>query len=655
MMRTDGGAVAVLFRASGAGATFVAAATTAWFLASRRFASPRDVAVLKLLRRQFEERGLHPLSFLPADAMRSFDLARASEVFLFASFVLLAVLASTWIAAAAVAPAIALLHRVSTDRGASVWTVAYPLAALVAPLAPVLLELALARGFYGRAARLAVVVATMAVVWLALLAVLRRADRVAAFAKRAGAAAAVLAALTLGGGTLGAVARLGGRDSSLPAARGRPNVLLVSIDSLRPDHLHCYGYPRPTSPTIDRLAAEGALFRTVVSPTTWTLPSHLTLLSGLAPERHGVVTDYQRLDAEAPMLADVLAREGYATAGFVGGPYLDGAYGFARGFEHYDDYSVVKAAHADSHSGVSSPRLVELVRGWLEEWRAEEPRRPFFVFLHLWDVHYHWKPPPPYDRLFDADYRGSISGDPARDLEILRRGDERDLARLIALYDGEIAFTDEHLGRLVDALGGLGVLDDTLVIVTSDHGDEFLEHGQLGHRHNLYDETLLVPLVVRHPPRVAKGAVVDEQVRLMDVPVTILALTETRAPLELGAPGPHAHAPRDLSPLLGGRKPDGEKPPAAFSDLEGRLASVRTAEWKLISEPNAPVASELYDLVRDPAEKRNLVSTQGSAAQALAAELGAWRTAAAAHGAFSDSIELSAEQEERLRALGYLE
>jgi arylsulfatase A-like enzyme len=253
------------------------------------------------------------------------------------------------------------------------------------------------------------------------------------------------------------------RTRGLLESRGEahgPNILLISIDSLRSDHLSCYGYHRTTSPIIDRLSQEGVRFETVVAPTSWTLPSHLTMLTSLAPEQHGVVQSRQYLPRRIDTLAEVLRRSGYATAAIVSGPYVESRYGFAQGFDTYDDYTIVASTHEESHSAVTSPRLVKEAMIWLHRW-VENERPPFFIFLHMWDVHYDYIPPAPYDRMFDANYDGDItSRNFSFNPDIRPDMDPRDLQHLIALYDGEIRYTDSHIGRIVTLLEEFGVLED---------------------------------------------------------------------------------------------------------------------------------------------------------------------------------------------------
>ena len=403
---------------------------------------------------------------------------------------------------------------------------------------------------------------------------------------------------------------------SCTESRRPPNILLISIDSLRSDHLGSYGYFRNTSPNLDKLAAEGARFETAIAPSPWTLPSHVTMLTGRHPAAHGVTTNRRRLGEDIPTLAEVLRVAGYATAGFVSGPYLRDDFGYDRGFEIYDQSMAALSPDA-SREGISSPQLIEALLGWLGEHQAESPERPFFAFLHLWDVHYDFAPPPPWDTLFDPGYEGSIDG---RYVESLGKGlSERDLAHVIALYDGEIGFTDSQLGRLFAAMETRGLRPDTLIIVTADHGEEFLEHGKIGHAMEVFDESLRVPLIFSFPGKIQPGLVIEEQVRLMDLPRTILGLAGIEAP-QIGMPPDAPLQDKDLSPwlredLLQGGFPELIAFPENRTWGSGKT-SVRTASDKLIRDGKIDYY-EVFDLRADPREKNKRTGEGDALARTL--------------------------------------
>ena len=660
--------LALLFLVSGASAVIVAVVNVCVLAASSEVALLRDLALLvAVLGRPGVPRLFGDVPFsapiLAALLNHPFALHDPLPLLEFLGLATLATLLVGWMAAALAAPLVVLVARLlrqRADHRAACWwwRRAYPLGVLAAFTAPAALPAAHAalRGS-GPGAIAAATLAVALAAWVVLLLWLRRPGPVRRLLRRVVVASAGIAVVIASGAAV-AAALWGGLRAPRESAGGRPNVLLVSIDSLRPDHLHCYGAEHDTSPVIDALARDGTRFQTVVSPSSWTLPAHLTLLTGLPPERHGVVDDATRLRGDALFLTEVLWQAGYTTAGFVSAPYLDAMYGFSQGFDLYDDYSIAKRSFEASQHGSTSPLLLGIFDAWLERWNADGRERPFFAFLHMWDVHYDYTPPPPYDTMFDPDYRGSVTGE---DFELgtqVHVGmDPRDLAHVVALYDGEIRYTDHYLGLVLERLRALGILDQTIVVVTADHGDEFLEHGRKGHKQALYDESILVPLIIRYPGTVPAGRVVNEQVRLMDVGPTILTLAGLPRPADFGAAGTGPYAARDLGPWVTA-PPDRRPPPLpAFSDLVGDapvpLASIRTPDLKLIQEQGAGGREELYALASDPGERTNLLPGAAPAVVPLQQELSDWRTT------WSDrhlaaAATLDEEHRERLRALGYL-
>jgi len=335
-----------------------------------------------------------------------------------------------------------------------------------------------------------------------------------------------------------------GRPDDTP----RLNIVLISIDSLRADHLGCYGYERDTSPAIDALGAESTLFRNAISQAPWTLPSHASLLTSLYSRTHGADDPDRQLPPTAATLASTLRSAGYSTHGVVSGVFMHSRFGFATGFDSYDDNSA-RGGHRLSHGAVTSPDTNARAAATLD---TVEP--PFFLFVHYWDVHYDYIPPAPYDTKFDPDYDGSVTAEHfMKNPEIHREMDSRDLQHVVALYDGEIGWVDEHIGKLIAELKRRELWDDTIVVLTSDHGDEFFEHGEKGHQHSLYQELLHVPLIVRVPGFAARQ--VDARVELIDVMPTLLDLVSVSAPSGLQG--------RSLAPVLRG---EALEPRPAFAE-----------------------------------------------------------------------------------------
>jgi arylsulfatase A-like enzyme len=390
-------------------------------------------------------------------------------------------------------------------------------------------------------------------------------------------------------------------------AEKHPNVLLISIDMLRPDHLRAYGYGQDTSPNIDAMAREGVLFANHFASSSWTLPSHAALFTSLPDSLHGCTDTDKVLDDSAVTLAERFLAAGYATAGFFSGPYLHPAFGLGQGFEHYEDcasyaakidgrppseWAMDKGVMLESHQDVTNERVYGAVKKWLDA----RPSRPFFLFAHFFDVHFDFTPPPPYDKKFDPDYQGWVDGKNfmfSDDYE--KNMPPRDFQHLLALYDGEIAWTDSFIGRLRADLEKAGILDDTVIVITSDHGTEFFEHGDKGHRKTLHDEVIRIPLVVRYPKKLPRGMKIEDLSRGIDVGPTVLELA--------GFPPPADVLGTSLVPEI--QNPGTRVVGRVVSELNsvGRnLRSVRTLKWKLVDKIGA---SEhwYFDLQRDPAER----------------------------------------------------
>jgi len=441
------------------------------------------------------------------------------------------------------------------------------------------------------------------------------------------------------------------REAASPAVAPNYNVILISIDSLRSDHLSAYGYERDTSPTIKALADQGVLFRHNSSTTAWTLPGHMSMLTGKSLLGHGVISDDRSLTPDVSTMAESFRDAGYATHAIVSAPYVEQRYGFGRGFDSYDDHSINFATHGESYKSVTAP----LVQQKAEEWLGEHSQERFFLFLHYWDVHYDYSPGPPYDKMFDPDYRGSINGDnfyfnPA----VNRNMDPRDLAHIVALYDGEIRLVDDHLAMLRGTLARLGVADRTILIVTADHGDEFFEHGRKGHHRTLYDEILRVPLVIYVPGVQPTRSIVETETSIIDIMPTALSLTGIDIPVDVEG--------TDLVGVAFGAEQEWDR--ATLSELYrlGSLnvqTSLRRVDSKVIHHFNRRLI-ERYDLAEDPGEQRP-DSLAAPLADSLLGELtGAlnvlWPTYyGRVHEDGVNDLAIDDETQRRLEKLGYLE
>lgn len=436
----------------------------------------------------------------------------------------------------------------------------------------------------------------------------------------------------------------------------RINLVIILVDTLRADHLGCYGYERPTSPNIDRLASGGTLFENAVSQSSWTLPSAASLLTGLYPMRHQAVWRKAQLPLARITLAEVLSAEGYATGAVVSHSLVSSDHDLDQGFDFFDE------THISGHAGISSPGVTDVAVRWLRENRGQ----PFFLFLHYFDPHYAYLEHEGYE--FGQRYEGWVDPKaPFRTIQTQRgRLDQGDIEFLRDRYDGEIAFTDHHIGIVLGELDRLGLTERTVVVLVGDHGEEFLDHGWLGHTTHLYEEIVRVPLIVHHPGMNGLPDRVAEPVELIDVLPTVLAMSGVDS-VPAGIDG------RNLLAMLEGRAPADTTAfsevclrslHANASDASGRtsldLKCLRCGRWKLIHDA-ARQSWELYDLPVDPAEEEDLASTaprslMDGLRNQLVERAAALERLARVENAVCDSIVgVDPEREERLRALGYVQ
>lgn len=443
-----------------------------------------------------------------------------------------------------------------------------------------------------------------------------------------------------------------------------PNVILISVDTLRADHLGCYGYTRDTSPNIDRLAKSGVRFTQAMSQASWTLPSHMSIMTSQYPHVHGVEVAQQALPEDATTLAKVLSRSGYETAAFISWIYVARKFGFAQGF---DEFTELLPPEDQIDSTTRASFKAEQVTNRVNEWLAREHPRPFFLFVHYFDPHLNYEPPPPYDRMFDPAYTGAALGS----YEWIRpyikganavpqKIDARDRDFVESLYDGEIRYTDYHLGRFLSAVDKAVGLDRCLIVFTSDHGEEFNDHGSMeGHQWTLYEETIHVPLVLRLPRSHQPARVVSRPVELIDIPTTILSL--------LNIAPPACFQGRDLSALAkGGEMPD--EPVFSFGEIRRFVIRqyVRGLRYKLIHTFDTGVNKrgisvkagyELYDLQTDPREQHDLYAPDSPIARLLVQRLQQWNATPITgfRAGQPQKVTLTPRELQQLRSLGYVD
>jgi len=400
----------------------------------------------------------------------------------------------------------------------------------------------------------------------------------------------------------------GGLFTACSDGDDRPqSVLLISIDTLRADRLACYGYGRPTSPAIDALAAGGLLFENCVAQSPWTLPSHAAMLTGRYPHKIGMVDDRRTLPVDTPTLASILDENRFITGAFVNSHYLQRKHGFDRGFLTFEC--------VDNFEQNRGPEITRKAIEWLDRYGDKS----FFLFVHYYDVHSSYAPSIDYARRFTGTYDGPADGTTTQLLRA-RSGkiklSEDDIAHVSNLYDAEIRQLDSEIGRLLAHLKSTGLDEKTLVVLSADHGEEFLEHGGLLHGRTFYNEVINVPLIMSGPG-VAPGERAAGVSMLADIVPTVL-----------GRLGIDRGGPFDGEDLFAGGKPDydgeGKRFVLATADHNNQKPDikrmVRNQRFKLHFN-RLTGERELYDLVNDPAETHDLSAERARLADEFLGEL----------------------------------
>ncbi len=443
-------------------------------------------------------------------------------------------------------------------------------------------------------------------------------------------------------------------------------VILISLDTLRADHLGCYGYNRPTSPAIDSLASEGVIFREAISSSSWTLPAHVSLLTSTDAARHGVRAVDNQIPPAFITLPEILSQNGFSCAAITGGGFLSPIYGFARGFDFYNE----------AEGSLDYENSAELVARAAKKWLEDNKEKDFFLFLHTYQIHSPYAPPPAYRRVFlspEAPFEvlnieQYLGGKPG----IFQPLSERERENARALYDAEIKYTDEALvDELIPWLKEEGLYDQLMIIITSDHGEEFYEHGAWGHGPHLYQESIRIPLIIKFPQGQWSKKEINHIVRLTDVAPTILEALGLKWPKDMWDG-------RSLIPILKGKENhnrvflaescwlsgelcgNGEQDPMPFSVAtnQGKEKLVVNREWPFfLQQIYKPLPArweklELYDLAEDSQENKNLIQTRSARARQI------WESLQNRYRFFQKmpgyKITLTGEQLERLKALGYI-
>ena len=428
--------------------------------------------------------------------------------------------------------------------------------------------------------------------------------------------------------------------------RQYPNIILIVMDAVRADHLSCYGYSRPTTPFLEALGADGIIFDRAFAAAPWTPPSHASLFTGTYPSQHGVDVDENlHLSGQHPTMAEILSRKGYATLAILPDAHLSEARGFARGFSEFVETFRMPYVAFDYHSATSFLRNLvlgrdarayhssRLLKSWLHK-QVRSEARPFFAFINYKTAHNSYRSPLPFRSRFKIS--ASTAQDP-RKLRYYANGGaypymaggldmtERDMQVVQSWYDGAIAYLDHAIRDVAQFLKQLEVYDDTFIIITADHGENFGDHGLGYHLFCLYDSLIRVPLLLSYPRLGKSGKRMNSLVSLTDVLPTILELIgcdlgdypeiqgKSLLPFNGGVHG-HIFAefgrPRYMLKRLTARYPEHD-----FSRYDKGLRCIRTTELKLIVGSDG--SEELYHLPSDPAEISNVIKDYPAEADIL--------------------------------------
>ncbi len=450
----------------------------------------------------------------------------------------------------------------------------------------------------------------------------------------------------LGAAALGGV---GGAWASMPPWNRlftrSPTIVLITLDTTRADHLSCYGYARPTSPCIDRFAAEALIYENAISPATWTLPAHASLFTGKFVSSHGVALSCEgSLDLVVPSaesgppahwrarplvenettLAALLTQAGYSTSAVVACPWMKSVFGMSRGFERYDDDDIMTV----------NGRPAEKVTDRALQIMAAPSRRPKFLFLNYYDAHQPCQAPPEFQQQIDAH---------DAELEPPRTASAATLRWMHRQYDAEILYMDFHVGRLFDGLRKLGQFDDALIIVTADHGELIGEHNCFGHPGLVYQEAIQVPLIVKAPgPRRSTGRIAD-WVQLHDVFPLILQSADIEVP-----PGTQGNVPPDIRhPIL----VEGRTPHEFNAEVGGDWFALIEDGWKYAWSTGGE--HQLFNLTDDPRELHNLFVHYPEHARTMADTLHEYLAELPQPGPQA-AVPIGKGMQARLKSLGYL-
>jgi len=436
--------------------------------------------------------------------------------------------------------------------------------------------------------------------------------------------------------------------SGKPEPRKKTNVILISIDTLRKDHCSIHGYPKDTTPVLRKLASKGILFDSAYSPTAETGPSHATMFTSLYPITHRVIKNGINLASSNHTIAEYLDKFGYQTAAVVGSFVLDSKFGFAQGFPFYEDNFTMERSTQkltewigneikegfDQPAADTSKKAIE----WLQKNHASQ--RPFFLFVHYYDPHDPYVAP----ESFACRY-------------VPQKKDPTWIETRVGQYDAEIAYTDHEIGNLIKTLEWMGHIDDTLIVITSDHGEGLGQHGHLGHTINLYEELVRVPLLFYWPNHIPRDRIINVPVELVDLMPTIfdlIGITDDEFPFQGQDLSPAILNNTTLNknrPIFLQRRPYNNKV-VSNTWLNGEKFGIRVGKYKYIVGKDENT-TELFDLSMDPHELSNLYDALPEKAAELETRLEKWKKENTRQSTEQNII--SDEDRKRLETLGYVD
>lgn len=435
---------------------------------------------------------------------------------------------------------------------------------------------------------------------------------------------------------------------SLIGCQKQKNVVLISIDTLRADHVGCYGYIRNTTPMIDILAEKGVVFNNAISTSSWTAPAMASLFTSLLPSghniKHGVcksgnIYGQEILDTSFTTIAEVLKENGMITLGVSSNPHLTKELGFAQGFDNFTSYNFKSAEEV---TGAALKCLAHQRKG-----------SPFFLWVHYFDPHWPYSKHEPWIYTYAPNYNDELKQFYSKNLPKVRveAGIEKGtniLQSFVALYDSEINYVDQCVGKLLDVVDNK---ENTMVILVSDHGEAFLEHDTLDHGYQLYEESIHVPLIIKCPDIKPVSMSFNTPCSIIDIPPTILDW--------LNIQNNDTFEGKSLLPLITGKVSDeaNESHQIFFSELNRfgkNMISLRKGKWKYINDLKYK-KEELYDLASDPSETNNSIGKKPFLRNEMRKTLSKWLLTVRKQKLKVKRAKLDVESVEKLKSLGYVE